>query len=867
MIRVLFYVVIMGVLGVVIYSNTLQIPFIFDDFPSIKNNTEIRLTHLNFNEIKRALSSGRSRPIARLSFALNYYFHHYSVAGFRVVNILIHVFTSILIFFLFHYTLLLGHNVKQNQRENEVRRPFISPQLTAFIAAMIWMFNPLHTQSVTYIVQRMNSMSSMFCVLSLLLYIKGRFALNHYKGQSGGIKFYNVPPKETVQREKRSACWSNITLFSCAAMSWLLGLGCKETAAIMPVVVLLYEWYFFQNLSRNFLKRKLKPLTFLILLVGCLAFLLIGPDPIERFKSIKDFANNEFTYLERVLTQPRVICYYLSLLFYPHPSRLNFDYDFPLSHSLTGPWTTSVSILTILGFLCLAIGTAKRNRLLSFCILWYFLTLTIESSVIPLAIIFEHRTYLPSVFISLLAVTTIVRFYKPFAFGILCYTTIISGLWTYERNNVWKSELTLWQDTATKSPFKARPHNNLGLAYYRRNLNEAAIVCFNKALDLKPEFFEAHNNLGLALAKIEKTPEAIRHFKLALHYNHKFADAHSNLGMMFEKKNRKNDAEAHYRAALLLKPDVAETHFNLANLLSSTGDISGATKHYQEALRINPNYAHAYNNMALSSEKQNQIDNAVIYYRNALRIDPNFTEAIQNFGALLINQGKFLEALTHFENALEMKPDFAEGHNSIAALYLQQGEFDDAIEHLKKALLINSGYKTARANLNLAISKKRDFKLYHNRIAKQIAQEPENVILHYQMGKLYEEFGKLSESLKYLKKAERISPVFIPALNKLALIYAKRNEYDLAISYFKKIIDAEPSAAPKTYYNISCLYAKQNKIEHSITWMKKAINNGYRNWENLRTDQDLKNVRTTNEFQMLIQKQKPLDSEPIQQRS
>ncbi len=128
---------------------------------------------------------------------------------------------------------------------------------------------------------------------------------------------------------------------------------------------------------------------------------------------LNDFSKNEFTIAQRALTQLRVVIYYISLLFYPHPSRLNLDYDFPLSYSLINPITTLPSLVLILGLVALGLYLAKKQRLISFCIFWFLGNLVVESSVIPLAIIFEHRLYMPSMLVGLVAVHCVYRHLKP----------------------------------------------------------------------------------------------------------------------------------------------------------------------------------------------------------------------------------------------------------------------------------------------------------------------------------------------------------------------------------------------------------------------------------------------------------------------
>jgi hypothetical protein len=238
----------------------------------------------------------------------------------------------------------------------------------ALFGSLIFIAHPIQTQSVTYIVQRMASMAGMFYLLSMVLYIKGRLF-------SGRVKY---------------------VYFLGMILSYLLGVFSKESVAILPLFIALYEFYFFQNLD---LGPRGKKILFILgaVLLGLLAFgfMVWGKRYIEL--TIAGYQYRTFTLSERVLTQFRVVLYYLSLLIYPHPSRLNLDYDFAISKTIVDPPTTLISMVIITGLIGYSFLAAKKKPVLSFFILWYFGNLVIESSIFPLEMVYEHRLYLPSV--------------------------------------------------------------------------------------------------------------------------------------------------------------------------------------------------------------------------------------------------------------------------------------------------------------------------------------------------------------------------------------------------------------------------------------------------------------------------------------
>ncbi|MFC1837846.1 tetratricopeptide repeat protein [Thermodesulfobacteriota bacterium] len=503
----------------VIYSSNLDGPFIFDD-SRIENNPQLHLTELTPETLLKAgfESKPKTRPVAYMSFALNYFFHGFETRGYHLVNIFIHGLTAIFLYLLLKTTLNL---------------PLLQPKydkyaFLPFVAALIWAVHPLQTQSVSYIIQRMNSMSALFYILSLYLYVNGR--LN----------------KKTVKK------W---VLFFCSFLTGLLALGSKETAATLPFFIFLYEWYFLQDLDFSWLKKQIFPALFLLCFIGVLLFGYLGKNPVEHI--IVSYGGRDFTPLQRILTEFRVIFFYISLLLLPLPGRLNLDHDFTLSTTIATPFTTAVSAGLLLVLLVIAAGSARKHRLVSFCILWFLGNLVIESSVIGLEIVFEHRNYMPS----MMAVVLILVLFFPIMkqnivkVVFLCLVVLLFSVWTFERNRVWSDRISLWGDCAAKSPSKSRPHNNLGVELKRQGRPHEAIDHFRQAIAIDPQIEESYNNLGNAYMQIGRSEEAVRQYTIALDIAPKNPIIHVNLGNALAKRWQLEEALLHYGEALHLNPD------------------------------------------------------------------------------------------------------------------------------------------------------------------------------------------------------------------------------------------------------------------------------------------------------------------------
>jgi tetratricopeptide (TPR) repeat protein len=307
------------------------------------------------------------------------------------------------------------------------------------------------------------------------------------------------------------------------------------------------------------------------------------------------------------LTQFRVVVFYIGLLLWPKPSRLNLDHDFVLSYSLWNPITTLISAVIIITLVGLAILTAKKEPLLSFGIFWFFGNLIIESSLIGLELVFEHRNYLPSMFLILAMVSLVMRYLKPAWLGavLFCLIGTLFIVWTFERNKVWKDESFLYRDCAEKSPAKARTHNNLGSILLRRNRLQEAIGEFKQALNLKPDYADAHYNLGNALVKQGHLAEGIRHYLETLRLQPRNVKALNNMAATLVLEKRPDEAIMYLKKALNVNPKDPDLHYNIGILFKRRGDLAEARYHFLRTLEISPNRESARLNLS-EIEKQVQ---------------------------------------------------------------------------------------------------------------------------------------------------------------------------------------------------------------------------------------------------------------------
>jgi tetratricopeptide (TPR) repeat protein len=597
-----------------IYSNTLNSAWQFDDKPNIINNDFLHLQNLKpesliqtfYTNPKAPSNLGKKlyRPVSFLSFALNWYFGREKPTGYHIVNILIHLLTAVFLY-LAIYNLLGSPNLKQ---KFDCSRYFI-----AFFATALWAVNPIQTQAVTYIVQRMASLSAMFCILSMLLYIKFRLS---------------------------GSPLNRILLLLACVLTFLLALGAKENAAMLPGSLVLIEITCFQDYDR----RHKKPKYFwgsiaggvLILSVGAWIFL---PDLF--FSFLDGFKSRPFTLSERLLTEPRIVIFYLSQIFYPIPTRLSVVHDVVISTSLFQPWTTLPALLLTLLLSGIGISQIRKRPLIALSILFFFLNHIIESTFIPLELVFEHRNYLPSFFLFLPIAIGFKRLYdyfladnKTLSVAIAGFTGLLIiclGAGTYIRNLAWATEFSLWRDAMNKAPHSARPLTNLAwlMAYgpnARASLYDEALRLYEKALYLqKPR---------------ESAEPAIM----------------NNMAGIYFKKGQHRKAIDLLTRALAIAPDYTKGRYRLANILIATGRWDAASEHIDYLLAVNKFHEGYLNLKGMTALHRRHYDEAIRYFRMSLRSAPFFKQGLMNLGIAYSLAGNFSSAEIYLLRANRVHP-------------------------------------------------------------------------------------------------------------------------------------------------------------------------------------------------------------------
>lgn len=460
-------------------------------------------------------------------------------------------------------------------------------KLIASISAMLFISHPVQTEAVTYIFQRLASLVTTFYLLSLVCYIK-------YRIQESGVSSQNK--KQSILN---SGFWILNSLF-CA----VLAMKTKENAFTLPFIITLYEFSFF----RGPIKPRLLRLVPILLTLFIIPLSLAGngtPGEIISQMDIMPRGYQEISRPEYLLTQFRVIVTYIRLLFLP--VNQNIDYDYPISGSFLEPrvFLSFIFLSFVLGFSVYLFRKSRFQnpdlRVVSFGIFWFFITLLVESSVIPIPmIICEYRIYLPSVG-AFLSITTGVLLIigrlvnskiKTAALLSVIAVPFIFSYAAYSRNSLWADQTALWEDVVVKSPANARGHNNLGYILYNKGMIDRAIEHYRTALKLNPTA-NGYNNLGNAYRVKGLIDKAKEQYLIALSIEPGNAKAYNNLGVVYEDKGMTDTAIEYYRTASELMPGNADIHYNLGIAYYSAGRKEKAVEQLQQVLELNPDHPKA----------------------------------------------------------------------------------------------------------------------------------------------------------------------------------------------------------------------------------------------------------------------------------
>lgn len=538
--------------GILLYGHTLHAPFYLDDAGAIYDSGTVK-------DLGRAISGILSkRGLSTLTFAINYHLDEINVVGYHLVNIAIHLLASCLVLLL-------------------LRRIFPSQPRLQLFGALLFVAHPIQTQAVTYLVQRMTSLSALLFLLALFLFARARAALDN------GAEF----------RDRR-----HLFFYAAALLSGGLAVLAKENAVVLPVALFLFAHFFLPVRKGGWRGSALYIAPFFIVpAIAICAYLLVpfftAPkfDTMGHSRFLRSMEGN--SPLHYLATQCSVLWIYIRMLFLPYGQAL--DHAYPVSRELLTV-KSFTGFFGLSGLFALVWHLRCRQPVIAFAILWFFLTLAVESSVIPLDPLFEHRLYLPMFGMAVFVPALFNLVPRPqWQLGMGIVVILVLATLTWRRNDLWNDPLAFYADNLQVSPENERVYFNLGQECLKVGIVDEGERLVRESIALNPSRYLGYISLKEVYVAQDRLDEAIA----MLHYGLDHV-SQSDKGLLYNelafihgKRGDFSVAIEMLQRSIDVDPKIAASYYNLAQMLMFAGEKELIELNLRKTLEIEPDHADA----------------------------------------------------------------------------------------------------------------------------------------------------------------------------------------------------------------------------------------------------------------------------------
>jgi len=724
-----------AIIGVV-FGQTLGYGFLTFDDPVYVNENPAVVGGLTLQGIVRAFTHAHAynwHPLTWISHMLDCQLYGLNAGGHHLTNILLHLATAILLFLVLR------------QMTGTLWR-------SAFIAA-VFAIHPLRVESVAWVAERKDVLSGVFFMLTLGAYVR------------------YVQNKETLNTQHSATNFTLVLLF------FALGLMCKPMLVTLPFVLLLLDYWPLGRMAgggwrvtgekRGNPSTRNSQFTTLFLEKLPLFAMAVASGVVTIYA--QRAAIQSFEQISLPLRAGNALISavaYLGQMFWP--SGLAVFYPFAARD--VGVSGVALSVILLAGITA-GVFVLRRHRYLVTGWLWYLVMLMPVIGIVQVGVQAraDRYTYLPQIGLYLLLTWTAAdvcagwRHRRMLLGG--CSTVILAALIFCARAQTafWRNDELLWTHTLDCTSDNFIGHNMLGNALLQQGRMNEAIIHFQKALQINPDYVDAHNNLGNLLLKMGNVDEAVGQYQKALQINPDYAAARNNLGNLLLQKGEVDEAIAQYQKALQINPGYAEAHINLGGAQFQKGKVDDAIAQFQQALQIDPDIAEAHFNLGNALFQKGNVDQAIAEYQKALQINPGYAEACFNLGNALLKTGNVDEAIAHFQKTLQINPENAEAHNNLGSALLQKSKVDEAITHYQKALQIRPDYAEAQNNLAWVLATCPQASLRNGNEAVELARQAnqltgnENPAVLCTLAAAYAEAGRFPEAVETAQRALQLA--------------------------------------------------------------------------------------------------------------
>ena len=649
------------------------------------------------------------------------------------------------------------------------------------LVAGLFALHPLHVESVAWISERKDVLSTFFGFLSLLFYT--RYAQGRSRVGGQGSKTKTDSPTLNY--------FLALLFFACGLLS-------KPMLVTWPFVMLLLDWWPLKRLQLStFSLRALItsrvvvekiPLFVLSAASSAVTFFaqrhgssVVALDALSPGARLANAIISPVRYLLKAIWPADLIA------FYPYRS---------------WNWMAIAgAAFVLIGISVWAVRRAKSTPHLLMGWLWYLGMLVPVTGLIQVGgqSMADRYTYVPLIGV-FIAVVWSVRFApgKNQTRAVVSAVAVLAicGVLSSAQVRYWQNSETLYGHALKVMPNNLVAHNNLGLALAKQGRAAEAIAEYLAVLKVRPDYTESLFNLAVAQAEQGRTADAIENFHAGLALAPDNAEAHNGLGLAFASQGRTNEAMAEYRTALKLKPDYAEAHNSLANIFISQGQDEQAMVELTAALRLKPDYAEAHSNLAELLAQQGRSDEAQAEREIAARLQPVRAEIRFNLAVTLAVQGRLAESVPEFRAALRIKPNWPEAHYNLGTALAGLGRLAEATVEFREALKLNSAYLDARNNLANVLNQQGRFAEAEAECRAALRINLDFAAGHFNLANALMGQGKLRDAESEQRAALRINPAYADARCNLGAALAAQGRSDEAIVQYRKVLRQNPGWLP-----------------------------------------------------------------------
>jgi len=725
---------------------------IYDDDAYVTENPHVQ-AGLTRESLKWAFTTtwaSNWHPLTWLSHMLDCQLYELNPSGHHLTNVFLHLANTLLLFL--------------------VLKRMTGAAGKSIVVAALFALHPLHLQSVAWVAERKDVLSTLFLMLTLWAYLR------YVEGP--GLNRYLL----------------TLLLFA-------LGLLAKPMLVTLPFVLLLLDYWPLERYRigpsdddtratapapshgkepRSIFFRLLsEKVPFFVLAAGSSIVTFLAQQGGGAIKTVEVFpvkiriANALLSYVNYI---GKMIWPHRLAVLYPHPG------------SSLSMWQAAGAGLLLA---CLSIATVRaalRHPYLAVGWFWYLGTLLPVIGLVQVGsqAMADRYTYVPLIGLFIIVAWGMFELLERTRHGqiLLVFSSVvmISLLmilsWAQARH--WRTSVTLLEHTLAVTQNNYIAHTALG-AFLKQNGNIGeAIDHYSKALTIKPDFAVGHYELGQALARQGKRQEAIDHYQQAIRFKPNHAAVHHNLAIALASLGKMEEAAEQYAEVVRLQPKSAEAHNNLGNALAGQGKIEEAVYHYSQVLQIQPDYAEAQNNLGVALARLGRLKEAVGCFYEAVRLKPEWAEAHNNLGNALYAQGKFDEAIDHYVEALRFKPNDLGTRHNLAIALASVGKTEEAAEQYAEVVKLQPKSAEAHFNLGTAWARLGELDKASSCFTRVLQLEPNFAAAHNSLGVVLARQGKLHEAIDHFREALRLKPDFVRAHNNLRTALQQAGQSEVA---------------------------------------------------------------------------------------